>query len=82
MALGIISSRMKDKSKADKIKMALDLISTIFFIIVIVLYALPYNMGVQAGYQACLDSLVDVPNNNFTLINLSLLNLSVSGGFR
>jgi hypothetical protein len=81
MGLGIISGRMKDKSKADKIKMALDLISTIFFIIVIVLYAFPYNLGVQAGYQACLDSLVDVPNNNFTFNNLSLLNLSFTGKF-
>lgn len=76
MGLGIISSRMKDKSKADKIKMALDLISTIFFIIVIVLYAFPYNMGVNAGYQACMDSF-----NATAQYNISIHNLSITGKF-
>jgi hypothetical protein len=76
MALGIISSRMKDKSKADRIKMALDLISTIFFIIVIIFYALPYNMGVNAGYQACMDSF-----NVTAQYNISFHNLSITGVF-
>jgi hypothetical protein len=81
MGLGIISSRMKDKNKADKIKMALDLISTIFFIIVIVLYALPYNMGVQAGYKACMDNFGYLLYQNSSIQNLSIFNLSFTGKF-